>query len=339
MNFQERLQRTIWYLPHIAFRLQWTRRMRECENANANTNENENENERPYTFSSVELDFGEGNYERASWWWRWCSLLLVLMVLYFPQQLWCVCACESCNESFCGNEWPSSTLWIISLNCPKCIYISKICLSSCSFSFYCWLSLCISITSFLSSCTCNALISLQAHTLSSHHRHHIQYIYIYNTSECFIVKWLVLNMEGVESLLAYATFYIVFVHIHILCASVVRIVHTHGPYALFMQTIFAPTPLSRSATSFYVWIVAWYLQYCWSMIQINWLRYKPIWLKCRRKTHFPSVTYFLSQHTLGNHLMLWHCHRILCNKNKNIFIFHNQTGKWFVLLDPSYRSR
>lgn len=54
--------------------------------------------------------------------WRWCSLLLVLMVLCVLSAI----AMVSCNESFCGNECSSSTLWIISLNCPKCIYISNL---------------------------------------------------------------------------------------------------------------------------------------------------------------------------------------------------------------------
>lgn len=46
------------------------------------------------------------------WFWWSCVLSAIAMV--------------SCNESFCGNECPSSTLWIISLNCPKCIYISNL---------------------------------------------------------------------------------------------------------------------------------------------------------------------------------------------------------------------
>lgn len=74
---------------------------------------------------------------RASWrWWWWCSLLLVLMVLCIFRNSYGV----SCNESFCGNECPSSTLWIISLNCPKCIHpCTYICFE---FVFHCIFSHC-----------------------------------------------------------------------------------------------------------------------------------------------------------------------------------------------------
>lgn len=55
-------------------------------------------------------------------------------------------------------------------------------------------------------------------------------------------------------------------------------VYSHYPHraSIVYATIFSV--ISLCFRSF-----CWYLQYYRNMIQINWLRYKPIWLKCRRK--------------------------------------------------------
>lgn len=134
--------------------------------------------------------------------------------------------------------------------------------------------LAVRILSIVSLCTHNAL-SICSHPVNTHC--HL----IIHVSNCIPSSndWCSMLLDGGwrKSLSICDNFRLHFTFPHILSPSVC-FVYSHYPHqqCIVYATIFSV--ISLCFRSF-----CWYLQYYRNMIQINWLRYKPIWLKCRRK--------------------------------------------------------